>query len=88
MINSNNNNPVPAFPVTLETTVHDSGITGYEVKDNLIIHVNADANITCHYNTDTTPGSIVIPAAAGSDFAISRYFDSIDIDASCIISKA
>ena len=89
MINSSSNTPVQAFPVETTTSVYPSGTSAYEVEGPVLVHMLADGNITCHYNTGaTTPGSIVVPAIAGSDFAIANDFDSIDVDANCIISKA
>ena len=86
MIPSNVNDPAQAFPIKTTTAVFSSGVGAYEVKDNLLVHMNEAGRITCYYNSDATPGSIVIDADAGSDWAISNNFDSIEIDASCIIT--
>ena len=88
MINSNVEMPVQAYPLKTTTQVFNSGITGGEVKSNLIVHMQADGDITLHYNTDATPAQKVINAIAGSDWAISRDFDSIDVSAACIITPA
>ena len=88
MIPSNTQSPVQAFPIKIGTKVFTSGVTAFEVDDDLIIHMNVDGQITCRYNSDATPGSITVDAAGGSDWAISRDFDSIDVSVSCIISHA
>ena len=88
MINSSSNTPVQAFPIETTTAVFTTGTTNYEVKGPLLVHMLADGDITCHYNTGGTPATVVISAIAGSDFAIANDFDSIDVGANCIISKA
>jgi len=88
MIKSDVGTPIQAYPLKVSTQVFTTGITGGEIKSPLIVHMNADGNITLHYNTAATPGSIVVPATAGSDWAVDDYFDSIDVDASCIITPA
>ena len=88
MINSSSNTPIQAFPVETTTGVFASGTTAYEVTSPLIVHMMSDGNITCHYNGTATPATVVIPAIVGEDFAIANDFDSIDVDVSCIISKA
>ena len=88
MIKSNVGEPIQAFPIETTTQVFTSGVTAYEVKGPSLVHMNADGTITCHYNTDSTAASISVPAAAGSDFVVANDFDSIDVDASCIITRA
>ena len=73
---------IQAFPLGMGTEVFASGVTGYEVRRALIVHMNADGDITLHGGA----GTVVVNALAGSDWAIDAGTDSIDVSASCIIS--
>jgi len=88
MINSNVNTPIQAFPIKTNTDVFTGAVTAYSVNGPLVVHMTSDGDITCHYNTTGTPGTIVVPALANSDWVVDNDFDSIDVSASCIISKA
>ncbi len=88
MINSNARTPIQAFPIKTTTEVFSGAITAYDVDAPLVVHMTSDGDITCHYNTAGTPGTIVIPALANSYWVIDGNIDSIDVSASCIISKA
>ena len=86
MINSNANTPVQAFPIKTTTSVFTSGVTGFEVKGPLLVHMQENGNVTCNYNGGS--GNITFAALSGFDFVVDYDFDSIDVDVSCIISKA
>jgi hypothetical protein len=88
MINSSANTPIQAFPVETKTGVFSGAVTAIVVKGPMVVHMLTDGNITARYNTDGTPASVVIPAANGTDWAIAPNFDSIDVDAACVISPA
>jgi hypothetical protein len=88
MVKSNVGSPVQAFPIKTTTQVFGSGVTAFEIKGPSIVHIDTDSQITCHYNTNATPGSIVFNALAGSDWVIDDDFDSIDVSDACIISRA
>ena len=88
MIKSNVGTPIQAFPLETTTESFSGGVTGYIINEPLILHMNADGNITLRYNTAaSTPGTLAVSAVAGSDWAIAGDFDSVDVDASCLISK-
>ena len=88
MIQANNSAPVQAFPLKPTTAVFATGVGAYEVKDDLIVHMSSDGQIICHYNVSGTPAQITVDATAGSDWAISREFDSIEVSSGCVISRA
>jgi hypothetical protein len=78
----NGSGNIQAFPLHLGTNVFSGAVTGYEIKSGTVIHMNADGDITLNYQG----GSIVIPAAAGSDWVVGDNIQSVDISAACIIS--
>jgi hypothetical protein len=73
---------IQAFPLHIGTNVFTTNVSGYEIKSGSIVHMLADGNITLNYAS----GAVVVPAVAGSDWAIGDNIQSIDIDAACIIS--
>jgi hypothetical protein len=88
MIKANTGTPIQAYPLTVSTQVFATDVSAFEVYTPLIVHMLADGDITLHYNTVSTPGSIVVPAKAGEDFAIDDYFDNMDVSAACIVTPA
>jgi hypothetical protein len=64
------------------TMVFPGGITNFEVRKPLIVHLNEDGDITLNSGS----ASVVVNAVAGSDWAISEGVSTISISSSCIIS--
>ena len=50
---------IQAFPLSTGTNVFGSGVTGFEVHKSLIVHMNADGDITLR---DGAGGSVVVNA--------------------------
>ena len=74
---------IQAFPVHGNTMVFSGGVTGFETRDYNIIHCNADCTLTFRFGT---ANSVVVDAAAGSDWAIGNSCTSIDATGAVIIS--
>jgi hypothetical protein len=83
MISSSVHNPIQTFAIKPSTDVFgSSGVTGYTVDGNVLVRMIEDGSITANY----TSGTVVIPVAAGSDWVFDNQFDSLDIDAACIVT--
>jgi len=79
----NGSGNIQAFPLHLGTNVFQSGVTGYEIKAGSVIHMLADGNIVLNRNGAV---AVTVPAPAGMDYVFGDNIQSIDVDASCIIS--
>jgi hypothetical protein len=79
----NGSGNIQAFPLHLGTNVFTSGVTGYEIKSGSIIHMLEDGNVVLNRNGSV---AVTVPAPAGIDYVIGDNIQSIDVDASCIIS--
>jgi hypothetical protein len=78
----NGSGNIQAFPLHIGTNVFSADVTGFEIKSGSIVHMLGDGDITLHYSG----GTVVVPAVAGSDWAVGDNIISIDVSTACIIS--
>ena len=84
MIQATASNPIQAFPIKKGTGLFTSGVTAYEIKGQVIVHAYEDCVLKAYYNG----GNVSVDLTAGSDWAISHEFMSIDVTGKCVITPA
>jgi hypothetical protein len=73
---------IQAFPLGMSTNVYPSGVTSFEVNKSLIVHIVEDGDITLIGRGNT----ITVSVLAGSDWAIDRDVELLDVSSSCILT--
>jgi hypothetical protein len=73
---------IQAFPLDNGTNVYPTGVADLSIHSGTLIHMLEDGNITLTHNK----GSIVIPAAGGTDWVVGDNIKTISIDSNCIVS--
>ena len=73
---------IQAFPIQPNTDSFSGGVTGYEVKADLIVHLLADSTVTVNFGSTT----VTVDLPAGMDFTVSKSAAHLSVTGACLIS--